>query len=69
MLEDNRLRALLLYCRDEWSNEMKNQFTENYIKYDEMLGIISTMSVEDVMRENELAALEDRKAFKGLIGK
>lgn len=48
---------------------MKNQFTENYIKYDEMLGIVSTMTVEDVMRENELAALEDRKAFKGLVGK
>jgi len=48
---------------------MKNQFTENYIKYDEMLGIISTMSVEDVMRENELSAIEDRKAFKSMVGK
>lgn len=48
---------------------MKNQFTENYIRYDEMLGIVSTMTVEDVMRENELAAMEDRKSFKGLVGK
>lgn len=48
---------------------MKNQFTENYIRYDEMLGIISTLTIDDLMRNNELASIEDRKSFKAMVGK
>ena len=69
MLEDNRLRALLLYCRDEWSNEMKNQFTENYIRYDEMLGIVSTMTLDELILQSELDAANDRISFKSMVGK
>lgn len=59
----------MLYARDEWSMEMKNQFTENSILYEEFLGIESTMTVQDLIIENERLAANDRLTFRSMAGK
>ena len=48
---------------------MKNQFTENYIRYDEMIGIVSSMTVEELILESEANAANDRLSFKAMAGK
>ena len=59
----------MLYARDEWSTEMKNQFTENSILYEEYLGIESTITVQDLILENERLAANDRSTFRSMAGK
>lgn len=48
---------------------MKNQFTENYIRYDEMLGIVSTMTLDELILQSEIDAANDRISFKSMVGK
>ena len=48
---------------------MKNEFTENSIRYEEKLGIESTMTVQDLIIENERLAANDRNLFRSMVGK
>lgn len=56
----------MLYARDDWNTEMKNNFTENTIRYEEMLGIESTITVQDLILENERLAANDRELFRAM---
>lgn len=56
----------MLYARDDWNTEMKNNFTENTIRYEEMLGIESTITVQDLILENERLAANDRALFRAM---
>ena len=44
-------------------------FTENSIQYEEKLGIESTMTVQDLILENERLAANDRITMRAMGGK
>jgi hypothetical protein len=48
---------------------MKNQLAENFHSIDELLGIESTMTLQDLILENEMLSRDDRNSFRAMVGK